>query len=63
MSKQMNGDYIASGRQVRRSPKKTETGITMGFIVCTLHAGMPDEVALEIAEALNLHKQENPEAH
>lgn len=59
----MNGSYKADGRVVRRSPTKTKTGFTMGFPVCELVEGLPDEAAQEIADALNLHMQHHPEKH
>lgn len=59
----MNGEYVADGRTVRRQPTKTATGFTMGFPVCTLADGVADEAAQEIADALNLHRQQHPEKH
>lgn len=59
----MNGEYMADGRTVRRRPEKTETGIKMGFVVCTLADGLADGAAQEVADALNLHRQKHPEKH
>lgn len=59
----MHGDYIADGRLVRRQPTRTETGIKMGFIVCEIADGLSDDAAQEIADALNMHKQQHPEKH
>ena len=59
----MNGKYVADGRVVRREPTKTETGIRMGFLVCEVHEHMPDEAAIEIADALNMHMEAHPEKH
>lgn len=59
----MDGEYVADGRKVRRSPTKTATGFRMGFYVCELSDGIDDEAAQEIADALNMHMKAHPEKH
>jgi hypothetical protein len=59
----MDGKYKAEGREVWRSPTRTGTGILMGFKVCTLAEHVPEEVAQEIADALNMHMAAHPEKH
>ncbi|KHQ50316.1 hypothetical protein OA50_05164 [Mameliella alba] len=59
----MDGRYFADRRQVRRRPKQTERGITMGFVVCEVCDWLNDEAAEEIAEALNMHMDAHPEKH
>lgn len=59
----MDGSYKADGRFVRRAPTQTESGLKMGFVVCKVSKHLTDGAAQEIADALNLHRQMNPEKH
>ena len=63
MAEEMNGEYIADGRTVRRAPTKTENGFKVGFPVCVLSDLVDDQAAQEIADALNLHRERFPEKH
>ncbi|MDJ0823773.1 MAG: hypothetical protein QNJ09_18435 [Paracoccaceae bacterium] len=61
----MDGRYKAEGTRVYRSPTKTETGMKMGFLVCTVSQNLDaaSSAAEEIAEALNMHMDAHPERH
>lgn len=59
----MDGRYKADGRHVFRNPLRTDSGITMGFLVCTIGPGLPENASEEIAEALNAHMDAHPEKH
>jgi hypothetical protein len=52
-----DGSFYADGRLVFRAPKRSSTGTTLGFQVCELVPGSPDEAAPLIAKGLNLLMQ------
>jgi hypothetical protein len=47
-----DGRYYAQGRRVYRAPLKTETGTSLGFLVCECNEDVQG-AAEEIVEALN----------
>ena len=45
--------YYASGIGIWQRPVRSATGFAMGFRICTLDRGMPDEAAHLVADLMN----------
>ena len=48
-----DGSYYADGDKVFRAPLRSETGISVGFLVCQTAEYIDGDAAKEIADALN----------